>query len=112
MGRQPPAAPGVNPPDSELVARVLASDDREAFAEIVRRHQSPVRRFLRNLTRGDEALADDLAQDTFIRAWKGLSRYGGQAGLGTWLMGIAHNLWRNARRKDRDRKSTRLNSSH
>lgn len=88
--------------DRRLIARVLATDDRAAFAELVGLHQSAVRRFLRHLTRGDSALADDLAQDTFIQAYRSLARFRGDAGLGTWLLGIAYNRWRNARRRPRD----------
>jgi RNA polymerase sigma-70 factor (ECF subfamily) len=46
--------------DADLVARVLADDDQHAFGELVRRHQSSVRGLLRQLTRTDIALADDL----------------------------------------------------
>lgn len=45
--------------DAHLIARVLQAGDPNAFGELVRRYQSPVRSFLRKLTRGDEALADD-----------------------------------------------------
>jgi RNA polymerase sigma factor (sigma-70 family) len=91
----------VTPPDIELIARVIASDDRAAFAELVHRHQSSVRHFLRHLSRGDAALADDLAQETFIQAYRGLARFRGDAGFSTWLFGIAHNYWRNAQRRQR-----------
>jgi len=87
--------------DSELIARVLAQDDRAAFGELVRRHQSAVRRFLRHLAGGDAALADDLAQETFLQAHRSLARYRGDAAFATWLLGIAHNHWRNARRRQR-----------
>ena len=87
--------------DAELIARALVSDNRAAFGELVHRHQSAVRNFLRHLTAGDTALADDLAQDTFLQAWRGLARFGGKSSFSTWLLGIAHNHWRNARRKQR-----------
>jgi RNA polymerase sigma factor (sigma-70 family) len=87
--------------DPELIARAVVSDDRAAFGELVRRHQSAVRHFLRHLAGGDAALADDLAQDTFVQAWRSLARFQGQASFSTWLLGIAHNHWRNARRKQR-----------
>lgn len=90
--------PFVTPADSELIARVLAVDDRAAFGELVVRHQSAVRGFLRHLTKGDAALADDLAQETFIRAYRGLDRFAGSASFSTWLLGIAHNQHRNAQR--------------
>ncbi len=87
--------------DPELIARVLVSDDHAAFGELVRRHQSAVRHFLRHLSGGDAALADDLAQDTFVQAWHGLAKFSGHSSFSTWLLGIAHNHWRNARRKQR-----------
>ncbi len=85
--------------EAELIARVVAADDRAAFAELVRRHQSAVRRFLRHLCRGDAALADDLAQESFVQAYRGLAHYRQEAPFLTWLLGIAHNHWRNAWRK-------------
>jgi RNA polymerase sigma factor (sigma-70 family) len=85
--------------DTELIARVLAHEDRAAFGTLVRNHQSAVRQFLRHLTRGDAALADDLAQETFVTAWRTLARFHGGSAFPTWLLGIAHNHWRNARRK-------------
>jgi RNA polymerase sigma-70 factor (ECF subfamily) len=91
----------VTPSDPELITRVLLADDRAAFGELVLRHQSAVRRFLRHLTSGDAALADDLAQETFIQAYRGLARFRGNANFSTWLFGIAHNHWRNARRQQR-----------
>lgn len=87
--------------DATLIARVVASDDRAAFGELVHRHQSAVRSFLRSLTQGDHALADDLAQDTFVQAYRGLGRYRHEGSFTTWLLGIAHNFWRNARRRQR-----------
>ena len=88
--------------DAELIARTLVTDDRAAFGLLVQRHQSAVRHFLRHLTRGDTALADDLAQETFVQAWRSLARFQGGSTFTTWLLGIAHNHWRNARRRQRD----------
>jgi RNA polymerase sigma factor (sigma-70 family) len=92
----------VTPAESELIARVLASDDRAAFGELVCLHQSAVRQFLRTLTRGDAAWADDLAQDTFVQAHRKLRQFRGDAAFSTWLLGIAYNHWRNARRRQRE----------
>lgn len=78
--------------DTALVARVLASDDRHAFGELVRRHQSEVRGLLRRLT-GDPAAADDLAQETFVRAYRALGQYRGGAKLSCWLYRIAYNAF-------------------
>src|ERR1700750_722725 len=63
--------------------------DRHAFARLVRAHQSRVRLQLRRLTRGDAALADDLAQETFVQAWLHINEFRGDARLTTWLHRIA-----------------------
>ena len=63
--------------------------DRHAFARLVRAHQSRLRLQLRRLTRGDAALADDLAQETFVQAWLHLNEFRGDARLATWLHRIA-----------------------
>ena len=83
----------MGPSDTELVARVLASDDRRAFAELVRRHQSAVRGLLRRLCAGDAAQADDLAQETFLRAYRSLKGWRGEGRLSPWLYRIAWNGW-------------------
>jgi len=88
--------------DADLVARIVADDDRRAFAELVRRHQSAVRSLLRRLSAGDAALADDLAQETFLRAYRGLSGWRGSARLATWLYRIAWNLWASQARRAAD----------
>jgi len=85
--------------DPELVARVLAEDDRRAFAELVGRHQSAVRGLLRRLTAGDDALADDLAQQVFVTAWRKLGSWRGGARLSTWLYRIAWNAWASQARR-------------
>ena len=84
--------------DTDLIARVLSREDHNAFGELVRRHQSPVRAFLVRMTRGDSHLADDLAQETFLKAWKKLQTYRGGARFSTWLFGIAFNEFRSAAR--------------
>lgn len=88
--------------ESQLIVRVLLDGDHAAFGELVRQHQSSVRNFLRHLTRADAATADDLAQETFLRAFRSLSAYRGDSSFSTWLLGIAYNQWRNARRRRRD----------
>lgn len=80
--------------DADLIARVLLHDDENAFAELVRRYQSPVRGFLLKMTNGDAHLADDLAQETFLKAWRKLDAFRGESRFSTWLFSIAHNQWR------------------
>lgn len=91
----------MGPSDLDLIARVLASDDRHAFSTLVRRHQSAVRGLLRRLTCGQGALADDLAQDTFLRAYRSLGTYRGGARFSTWLHSIAYHLYLNDLRRRR-----------
>lgn len=89
-----PSAPGAPPvSDALLIARVLAGDDRHAFAELTRRHQSAVRTLLRRLTRNDHGLADDLAQDTFIQVYRNLRQFRGDAKFATWIYRIAYNAF-------------------
>ena len=88
--------------DADLVARVLVHDDHHAFAELVRNHQSPVRGLLRQFTRGDLALADDLAQETFLRAYKNIRSFRGEAKFSTWLYRIAYNCFREEARKRKE----------
>jgi RNA polymerase sigma factor (sigma-70 family) len=88
--------------DADLVARVLLDDDHHAFAELVRNHQSSVRGLLRHLTRTDVALADDLAQETFLRVYKNLRSFRGEARFSTWLYRIAYNCFREEARKRKE----------
>jgi RNA polymerase sigma-70 factor (ECF subfamily) len=89
----------MGPSDPELIARVLTADDRHAFGVLVRRHQSSVRGLLRRLTVGDDALSDDLAQETFVRAYRGLSGYSGRAQFSSWLFRVAYNVFLSQRRR-------------
>ncbi|MDB6125418.1 MAG: hypothetical protein JWQ71_4411 [Pedosphaera sp.] len=86
--------------DADLIARALSLEDQNAFSELVRRYQSPIRAFLTRMTRGDSHLADDMAQETFLKAWQKLNTFRGDARFSTWLFGIAFNVFRmEARRK-------------
>jgi RNA polymerase sigma factor (sigma-70 family) len=63
------------------------------FEALVRAHQSRVRQQLRRLTHGDAALADDLAQETFVLAWRHIGSFRGDARVATWLYRIAYNAF-------------------
>jgi len=63
--------------------------DAMAFGALVRNHQSALRGFLRRLTRGDHALADDLAQDTFLEAHRKIGQFQGSGSFSSWLHAIA-----------------------
>jgi RNA polymerase sigma-70 factor (ECF subfamily) len=88
--------------DVRLILAAVERDDRAAFGELVRRHQSRVRVVLRRLTRGDVALADDLAQETFVLAWRHLRRFRFESRFSTWLYRIAFNAWRSEARRRRE----------
>lgn len=90
------------PADAQLVLAVVVRDDREAFACLVRRHQSMVRSVLRRLARGDHGLADDLAQETFLLAWRNIRSFRYDARFSTWLYRIALNAWLSHARKRRE----------
>jgi RNA polymerase sigma-70 factor (ECF subfamily) len=76
--------------DHELVARVTGSNDQAAFQLLVERHQGAVRGFLRRLTAGDHGTADDLAQDTFLQAYRKLHTLKAGGSLVSWLHSIAY----------------------
>jgi RNA polymerase sigma-70 factor (ECF subfamily) len=81
---------GVEADDAALVAAVLGGE-RAAFDVIVERHQRAVYHVCYRFT-NNQADASDLVQDVFVRAYRGLARYKGQAALGTWLYRIAVNV--------------------
>lgn len=84
--------------DQALIERVVNRDDPHAFRQLVLRYQSPLRRWARRLCDGDEHLADDLAQETFIKAHKALPAFRADARFSTWLYRIAFNLAASRRR--------------
>jgi RNA polymerase sigma-70 factor (ECF subfamily) len=79
-----------NPTDAELVEATLAGN-REAFDTIVTRHQRQVYQLCYRFV-GTHEDASDLAQDVFIRAYRGLKNFRGHASLSTWLYRIAVNV--------------------
>jgi RNA polymerase sigma-70 factor (ECF subfamily) len=74
----------------EQLARQACAGDREAFAELVTRHQAPVFSLLLRLARNrDDAM--ELAQDTFLKAFKHLQQFDPKQSFRTWLLTIAMN---------------------
>ena len=90
--------------DISLVTQVAVSGNRRAFDELVRRYQSPIRRFFLHQTLGDSQLSDDLAQDTFLKAYTHIGMFRGLASFQTWLMRIAFNVFYDYCRKMRNEK--------
>jgi len=79
--------------DISLATQVAVLGNRRAFDQLVRQYQSPVRRFFLSQTLGNEALSDDLSQDTFLKAYTHIGQYRGTSSLLTWLTRIAYNVW-------------------
>lgn len=79
--------------DLSLVAQVTVFHNRKAFDQLVKKYQSPIRGFFLRQTLGDSQLSDDLAQDTFVKAYTRLSGFHGLSNFSTWLYRIAYNVW-------------------
>ena len=75
--------------ESEVVARA-SRGDRSAFEELVRRHQDEVYTLAVRLT-GDRELGADVAQESFVRAWRALPRFRGDSRFSTWMYRITAN---------------------
>ena len=80
---------------NEQLAHQLQQGDRGALSALVERHYDPLLGYLYRMTRGDRSLAQDLAQETFLRALRGISGYNTQRPFKPWLYAIATNLVRN-----------------
>ena len=79
--------------DNTLIARVISSGDQHAFATLIKKYQGPIRQFLRRLTAGDQATADDVAQEAFLRVYQKLDTFLGQSSFSTWVHKIAYNCF-------------------
>ena len=76
--------------DESLIAAICGAGDRAALEELVGRHLAQVRRTVAQMVL-DEAAADDVTQDVFLRAIRGLAGFDGRARFSTWLLRIAMN---------------------
>jgi RNA polymerase sigma-70 factor (ECF subfamily) len=85
--------------EARLVAEALAGS-QAAFAHLVRRYERPVVRLIARIT-GARALAEDLAQETFVKAFRNLAAFDPARRLSSWLFRIAHNTALDALRRAR-----------
>ncbi|MFG6465998.1 RNA polymerase sigma factor [Roseateles sp. BYS87W] len=86
------APPATAPAADELVlVQRAARGDRQAFTQLVQAHQGYLRKLLGRVCRGDQARADDLAQEAFVRAWRALPQFRGEARFRTWLTRLAYS---------------------
>lgn len=79
--------------EMKLVNATRVLNDEKAFARLVHEYQSAVRRFFLSQTLGDRELSDDLAQDTFVKAYTRLNQFQGRSSFLTWLYRIAYNVF-------------------
>lgn len=80
--------------DEQLALR-LQSGDRTALNGLVERHYDPLMGYLYRMVGGDRALAEDLAQETFLRVLRSIAQYRRDLRFKPWLYAIATNLARN-----------------
>lgn len=90
--------------DQRILEKLRTGHSEEAFQILIDLHQHNVYRLALSLT-GDPYLAEEVAQETFVRAWKYIGKFRGESGLGTWLFSICRNrsytvLERNAKRRE------------
>jgi RNA polymerase sigma-70 factor (ECF subfamily) len=83
--------------EQDLVRRAKAGS-REAFGQLVSRFQLPVYRVVRGIL-SDPSASEDVAQEVFLKAFAGLARFRGEAGIFTWLYRIAVNEALRARKQ-------------
>jgi RNA polymerase sigma factor (sigma-70 family) len=77
--------------DTGLVQRAR-NGDRAAFEALYRRHRDRIYGLLWRLAGGDAALAEDLLQEAFVRAWQKLDSFRGESRFGTWLHRLSANV--------------------
>jgi|EndMetStandDraft_3_1072993.scaffolds.fasta_scaffold180035_2 RNA polymerase sigma-70 factor (ECF subfamily) len=89
MAFEAPRGVRVQEPDPQVI-RAAAQQDQAAFSELVRAYQAHVWRFLRHLL-GDDALAEDVTQETFIRVYRKLHTFEFRSKFSTWILNVARN---------------------
>lgn len=89
----------------EMLIQAARAGDRTAYGRLVELHQSPLRAFLRSLSNQEIDLADDLAQDTFIIAFRQLDRFRREGSFLSWLMGIGYRRFLQYARKKKRRQA-------
>lgn len=79
-----------NAEDLLILAQIRLFGDTSAFGALVRKYQSPLRRYIYNLTGGNGSLSDDISQETFIKAFTNLKSFKGFGSFKGWLFRIAY----------------------
>jgi RNA polymerase sigma-70 factor, ECF subfamily len=103
-------SPYLRDPDVQLMLRVKDGDD-SAFAQIVERFQNRLIGIFTNMF-ADNALAEDLSQEVFLRIYRARQGYEPTAKLSTWIFQIANNLASNSRRSKGRKKEVQFKVSN
>lgn len=85
--------------DNQLVALVQSTGDGNAYSELVNRYQTNLFAFIYRYT-NEKYLAEDLTQDTFIKAYEKISLFKGNSQFKTWLFSIAYREFLQSKRKE------------
>lgn len=88
--------------ESLLILKAVARQDSDAFSALVSMHQGKIRAYLVRLCRNYD-LADDMAQETFLTAFRKLHSFKGTGNFSGWLFSIAHNCFLQHIRKTKRR---------
>ncbi len=95
----------MQPSDETLAAQAAKLGDSDAFETLMRRHEKRIFHLLQRLTR-DRAIAEELCQDTFLRAWRKLGSFEGRGAFAGWLSKLAYNVFlQHVRRRPRPARS-------
>src|SRR5262245_61310923 len=92
-----PDANGRLPAEEHALVHASQRGDRQAFAHLVERYWDRLYRWLYHLTR-DRHTAEDLVQESFLKAFRGLKQFQAGSNFKAWLFRIAHNSFANHRR--------------
>ncbi|MBI2522311.1 MAG: RNA polymerase sigma factor [Bdellovibrio sp.] len=79
--------------EAQLLAICVSTQDRQAFGELVEMYQSPLRLVIRRWTFGNATLADDIAQEAFIKAYRGILKFRFESKFFTWLCQISYHAF-------------------
>lgn len=101
----------VKRPDEEALVDLAREGDREAFAQLVRAHQHEVYTLAARIV-VDRDLAGDVAQDAFVRAWRAMPRFRGDARFSTWMHRITVNTAFTHRERRKRRKTEPLEAAN
>ncbi len=94
-------------PEESRLLNALREGDESAFSELVTRYHGPLKRFARTFG-ADDALAEEIVQETWLGALQGIDRFEGRSSLKTWLFGILKHQAR--RRSARERRMVPFSS--